>query len=89
MKAYHRQAVRNKITDPIKIGHRVDHVRKRVGKSVTALADEMDLDRSTVTKWRTEGTSPRDLNAVAAALGVDVASFFAPSVTKALAKRAA
>lgn len=88
MKAYHREGVRNKITEPIKIGHRVDLVRQRLGKSVTELADEMGLDRSTVTKWRTEGTAPRDLNAVAAALGVDVASFFAPSVTKALQKAA-
>lgn len=89
MKAYHREGVRNRITEPIKIGHRVDHVRQQVGKSVTELAAEMDLDRSTVTKWRTEGTSPRDLNAVAAALGVEPAAFFAPAVTKALSKRAA
>ena len=38
----------------------------------------------------TDGTTPRDLNAVAAALGVDPSAFFADSVTKALsAKRAA
>lgn len=74
----------------IPIGHRVDHVRSTLGVPRPELADRLQLDRSTVTKWATEGTSPRDLNAVADALGVTVAAFFAPAVTRALsAKRAA
>jgi transcriptional regulator with XRE-family HTH domain len=91
-------SVRNRFTGaraskPIPIGHRVEHVRAERGVSRSKLALDLGLDRSTVTKWATDGTTPRDLNAVAAALGVDPSAFFAPDVTEALSgkrtKRAA
>lgn len=80
--------MRNRFTGPaapdIKIGHRVEHVRAAHKVSRPKLALALGLDRSTVTKWATDGTAPRDLNEVAAALGVDVSAFFAPAVTRAL-----
>ena len=87
MKRYHRSGVPP--PTPIKIGHRVEFVRKARKVSRPDLAKALDLDRSTVTKWATVGTTPQDLNATADALGVDVAAFFAPSVTRALSRKAA
>ena len=59
------------------LGHRVDIVRARRGITRTALAVALGLDRSTVTKWSTTGSAPRDIEAVAKALGVGVAEIFA------------
>ena len=86
VKGYHRSGVP---PSTIKIGHRVEAVSKARKMPRPRLAALLDLDRSPVTKWATEGTAPRDLNATAEALGVEVAAFFAASVTRALSRKAA
>ncbi len=60
----------------LKLGQRADLVREQVGISRTELANLLGLDRSTVTKWSTGHSSPRDIDAVAEALGVPVTRFF-------------
>lgn len=62
---------------PLPIGHRVDIVRARKGMSRPALAALLGVDRSTVTKWATTGSGPRDIEQVAAALKVSVAEIYA------------
>ena len=86
MKGYHRSGVP---PSTIKIGHRVERVRLARKVSRPKLAERLGLDRSTVTKWATEGTTPRDLNAVADALDVEPSAFFDPTVTRALSRKAA
>lgn len=65
------------VTTSSKLGHRVEIVRAAKGISRPELAERLDIDRSTVTKWATLGTAPRDIEAVARALGVDVSEIFA------------
>lgn len=62
---------------PPPIGVRVDIVRSRQGVSRTELAELLGVDRSTVTKWATTGSAPRDIEAVARALATTVAEIFA------------
>lgn len=52
-------------------------MRAKSGVSRDALARKLGLNRSTVVKWATRGYAPRDLEAVAEALKVDVASIYA------------
>jgi transcriptional regulator with XRE-family HTH domain len=66
-----------KNSDPPSLGQRVEIVRAKRGISRTALAATLELDRSTVAKWATGESSPRDLEAVAAALGATVAEIYA------------
>lgn len=66
-----------KNSDPPSLGQRVEIVRAKRGISRTALAESLELDRSTVAKWATGESSPRDLEAVAAALGATVAEIYA------------
>ena len=66
-----------KNSDPPSLGQRVEIVRAKRGISRTALAEFLELDRSTVAKWATGESSPRDLEAVAAALGATVAEIYA------------
>lgn len=65
-----------------KLGHRVEVVRAAKGISRSELAAALEVDRSTVTKWATLGTAPRDIEAVAKVLGVDVAAIFAATPAK-------
>lgn len=62
---------------PVPLGHRVEIVRARRGISRTKLAKALGIDRSTVVKWATIGASPRDPEAVAKALGVDIGDIYA------------
>ena len=61
----------------IPLGHRVEIVRAQRGVSRDELARRLKLDRSTPVKWATTGQGPRDLEAVARALGVEVAAIYA------------
>jgi transcriptional regulator with XRE-family HTH domain len=65
------------VSTPIKLGHRVEVVRAAKGISRSRLAEILKIDRSTVTKWATVGTAPRNLEAVAEALEVDIAAIYA------------
>ncbi len=65
------------VTTTSKLGHRVEIVRAAKGISRPELAERLGIDRSTVTKWATLGTAPRDIEAVARELGVSVAEIFA------------
>lgn len=67
----------------MKIGQRVELVRRQRGALTrTELAAQLDVDRSTVTKWATGKASPRDLEQVAKILGVSVADIYAASAKK-------
>lgn len=66
----------------IKLGHRVEVVRAAKGVSRSKLAKILKIDRSTVTKWATLGTAPRDLEAVAEALDVEIAAIYAARPAK-------
>lgn len=66
----------SKPPNPLPIGQRVEIVRARKGIGRTALADALDLDRSTPAKWAAGDASPRDLEAVARVLGVEVSEIY-------------
>ena len=66
----------SKPPDPPSLGQRVEIVRARKGVGRTALADALDLDRSTVAKWAAGESAPRDLEAVARALGVEISEIY-------------
>lgn len=60
-----------------RLGHRVDIVRESKGVTRPELAARLKVDRTTVIKWGTEGSAPRDIERVAKVLGVTVAEIFA------------
>lgn len=66
-----------KNSEPPPLGKRVEIVRARSGISRTALAEALNLDRSTVAKWAAGESAPRDLEAVAVALNSSVAEIYA------------
>lgn len=59
------------------IAERIAYHRKRAGLSQRQLAAKLDVDASAVGHWEREGGSvPRDIDAVAAALGVTMVQFY-------------
>lgn len=80
----------------MKLGKRIEAIRsqihaaqKRAGipdglqLSKSSLARRLHLDRSAVVKWGQLGTSPRDIEATAAEMGVTVTELYAGKVNRA------
>lgn len=82
-------SVTPKQAQPIKIGFRVEAVREIRKIPRPKLAADLGIDRSTVPIVAHFVTAPRDLNATAAALGVEPSAFFAPEITRRLTSRRA
>ena len=65
------------MTNP-EIAKRLRYWREKAGLSREELAAEVNVDASAVRHWERGATSPRDLDRVAKACGIDMARFWSP-----------